>query len=162
MAVISVYEIQRRYGRHIFGRRLVRRYGNNIATDEVYNVAVLRDTWNGRPLTHLNDEMSHMWRDVLQHVQRAGVVPSDLIRIHISHQDLKNGYIKVPLQRISIITPDAIMERISAVMQSYHNLMMDDIIEISVGIIRLPRGRARHNLLNVTNNSLKDKIHCSN
>ena len=153
----SVYEIQRIYGRHIFGRRLVRRYGNNIATDEVYNVAVLRDTWNGRPLTHINDEMSQMWRDVLQHVQREGVVPSDLIRIHISHQDLKNGDIKVPLQRISQITPDAIMERISTVMQSYHNLMMDDVIEISVGMIRLPRGRARHNLLSVTNNSLKHK-----
>ena len=98
-----------------------------------------------------------MWRDVLQHVQREGVVPSDLIRIHISHQDLKNGDIKVPLQRISQITPDAIMERISTVMQSYHNLMMDDVIELSVGIIRLPRGRAKHNLLSISNNSLKDK-----
>ena len=132
MNILSGYEVQRIYGRHLFGRRLVRRYENNVATDEVYEVQVVGDVWNGRRLNELQDEMGKMWEDVIQHIHDQGVLPSDLIRIHISHRDLKNGDIKIPLQQMHELTPEAIMERISKVMQSYENLMMDDVVEISV------------------------------
>ena len=36
------YEIVRIHGWHMFGRRLVRGYGNNVAMDEVYEVSVGR------------------------------------------------------------------------------------------------------------------------
>ena len=94
------YEIQRIYGRHLFGRRLVRRYGNNVATDEVYEVRVIGDAWNGRRMNELQEELGRMWTDLIQHIRDQGVFQSDLVRIHIYHRDLKNGDIKVPLQRL--------------------------------------------------------------
>ena len=151
------YEIRRIYGRHLFGRRLVRRYGNNIATDEVYEVRVVGDRWNGRRMNELQDEMRQMWTNVIQHVRDQGVFLSDLVRIHISHRSLKNGDIKIPLQHIHELSPEGIMVRIEQVMQSYENLMMDDVLEMSVGIIRLPRGQGRHNLLSFTKDELKKK-----
>jgi hypothetical protein len=154
MNILSGYEIQRICGRHLFGRRLVKRYENHVATDEVHEVQ-MGDIWNGRRLNELQEEMGIMWEDVIQHINDQGVLPSDLIRIHISHRDLKNGGIKIPLQQMHELTPEATMERISKVMQSYENLMMDDVVEISVGIIRLPRGQARHQHLSLSNDSLK-------
>ena len=41
-----------------------------------------------------------------------------MIRIHISHQDLTKGDIKIPLQRIEDISPERIMELIAKVVQS--------------------------------------------
>ena len=151
------YDITRIYGRHLFGRRLVRRYGNNIATDEVYQVRVIGNPWNGRQINELQEEMRRMWMDLIRHVGDQGVFQTDLVRIHISHRDLKNGDIKVPLQRLSELTPESIMVRIEKVMQSYENLMMDDVLDISVGVVRLPRGHGRYQHLNLTNTKLKNK-----
>ena len=131
------------YGRHIFGRRLMRRYGNDLATDEVYDVAIVRNDWNGVTLDNLNQELTGMWQDVVLRVTNDGARPRDLIRIRIGHQDLQHDEIKIPLQRINKLTPEGIMQRIATVMQSHRQMMVDGVADISVGVIRLPHGEAR-------------------
>ena len=136
-----VYQIQRMHGRHFFGRRLLRQYANGTATDEVYDVSFVNDEWNNMRLNEMHGEMSDMWTDVIATMRREG---ADLVRIHISHSDLSKGDIKVPVQSIEKITPEGIMERIEKVMQSNHDLTIDGVLEISVGIIKLPKAQGRH------------------
>ena len=66
-----------------------------------------------------------------------------MIRIHISHQDLTKGDIKIPLQRIEDISPESIMEHIAKVVKSNENLKVDGLTEMSVGIIKLPKAQAQ-------------------
>ena len=124
---------------------------------QVYDVAIVRDTWNGQRLNDLNEEMTDMWREVIDHIKADGVLGTDLCRIHIGHRNLGKGDIKVPLQRFRDLSPATIIDRIDRVMQSHYNLKIDDVLEISVGIIRFPRTRGRHNHLSVSNESLKNK-----
>ena len=85
--------------------------------------------------------------DVLDHVRTDGMLDSDLIRIHIGHSDLEHGEVKIPLQQVKDLTPDVIMERIAKIMQSYKKMIMEGITEISVGVIKLPRGEGRYQQL---------------
>ena len=147
------YQIQRIIGRHFFVRKLLRQYANGMATDEV-GVAFINDDWNGVQLGELNREMMGMWTDVIESMHQEGVV---MIRIHISHQDLAMGDIKIPLQKIEDISPESIMERIAKVVQSNENLKVDGLTEMSVGIIKLPKAQGRHQHRSVTNESLKLK-----
>ena len=86
-----------------------------MAQDTVYSVSITREEWRDRPLLEMQEEMRDMWSDVLRSVRNEDVLPLDLIRIHISHRDLSKGDIIVPLQPISTLTVDAIMDRISTV-----------------------------------------------
>ena len=152
-----VYDIERIIGRHFFGRRLLRRYANGRATDAVYEVSLIRDDWNGRVLTDLQEELHGLWKRVIDHVIQEGARPRDLIRIHIGHRDLRHGEIRIPLQRIANLTSEAIMERIEKVMQSNKDLLIDDITEISVGVITTPDGEGRMIILSTNDNELKKK-----
>ena len=136
---IPPYEIEVAHGRHVFGRRLLRRFGEH-ARDVVYDVSIVRDNWQGSRLINLTAEMTQMWRDVLDTVREDGVDDMDQIRIHISHRRLRRGDIKIPLQRFRDITPEGIMEIISNILQSFDHLLADDMLEISVGIIKIPHG----------------------
>ena len=147
------YQIQRIIGHHFFGRKLLRQYANEMATDEV-GVAFINDDWNSVQLGELNREMMGMWTDVIESMHQEGV---EMIRIHISHQDLTMGDIKIPLQRIEDISPESIMERIAKVVQSNENLKVDGLTEMSVGINKLSKAQGRHQHLSVTNESLKLK-----
>jgi len=149
------YYIQRMMGRRLFGQRLMRRYGDGVATDTVYDVGVVNPDWADVPMTELNEELSEMWQDVISHVITDGALPSDLIRIHIDHKELEHGEIKVPLQKVSDITPEAIMNHISTVMQSHKAMSVDGLTEISVGVIKLPRAQGRTKHLSVSNKDLK-------
>jgi len=42
-----VFEIQHVHGHHLFGRPLLRRYANGLATDEVCDVVIKNNKWNG-------------------------------------------------------------------------------------------------------------------
>ena len=68
---------------------------------------LFNDYWNGVQLGEMNREMMGMWTDVIESMRQEG---ADMIRIHISHQDLTKGDIKIPLQRIEDISPESIME----------------------------------------------------
>jgi len=139
----DVFNIEQMTGRHIFGRPLLRRYANGLATDTVYDVSFVNDQWNGVVLTQLEEELHDMWRSVIDRVIQHGARPRDLVRIHIGHSDLEHGDIKIPLQRLNDLTPNAIMERIAKVMQSHKQLMIDGITQISVGVIKFPEARGR-------------------
>lgn len=151
------YTLEEEPGRHIFGKKLMKRYNGQLAQDTVYSVSIARDDWRDRPLMDLDAEMRLMWADVLRAIRRDNVLPSDLIRIHISHRDLPKGDIIVPLQRMATITVDSIMDRISTVMQSFATLKANDRMEISVGIIRFPRGEGRFQMLNLEEDLCKKK-----
>lgn len=142
--------------RHIFGKKLKRKYGNGLATDTVYSVSIIDPAWLNQPFIDVQSEMTSMWEDVLRMVQNQGVLPTDLIRIHLSHIDLPKGDIKIPLQKFGNLTAQAIMDRIAMVLQSYASLKVDDDLEISIGVIKFPRGEGRVCITNV-NTDLKRK-----
>lgn len=151
------YKIQEEPNKRIFGKKLMKKYNGKLATDTVYSVSITSPEWQGRPLLNLQEEMRGMWTDVLRTVRADDVLPTDLIRIHISHRDLTKGDITIPLQQVGAITVDGIMDRISTVLQSYAQLKADDVLEISVGIIRFPRGESRLNLLSIERDLCKKK-----
>ena len=98
-----------------------------------------------------------MWADVLRTIRNDNVLPSDLIRIHIAHRELPKGDIIIPLQTMASITVDSIMNRIDTVLQSYATLRADDQLEISVGIIRFPRGEGTFEMINLELDLCKKK-----
>ena len=112
------YQIQRIIGRHFFGRRQLRQYANGLATDKVYDVVMFSDEWNG--MHQICRELMGMWNDVIESMRQEG---ADMIRIHISHEDLTKGDIKNPLQRIEDITPEGIMESMATVTQSNEGII---------------------------------------
>ena len=134
------YEIRLSPGKHVCGKKVMRTYKNGLATDTAYDISIVQDDWRGKRISDLTTEMKEMWQDVINTVTQDGAIPTDLIRIHISHRDLRKGDIKIPLQRVGDITPEAIMNQIAMVLQSYDTLKADDILEIVVGLIKFPRG----------------------
>ena len=145
------YRINQVPGRHIFGKRLMSRYKGGLATDTVYDVSINRGSCRGRLLSSLSRELSEMWARVLSAVRDDGAISNDLIRIHLSHRDLTKGDIKIPLQKVGDITPEDIMNRIATVLQSYDHLMAENILEISVGVIKFPRGNRGQAIINTQN-----------
>ena len=79
---------------------------------------------------HSINHFSTLWQGVVDHATDECASPIDLIRIHISHRDLRFGDIKIPVRRISDVTPDAISERISDIAQSHRQLFIEDIEEM--------------------------------
>ena len=154
---LEQYEINQMPGRHIFGKKLMKKYKGGVATDTVYDVSITGKQWEGIQLVDLHEEMTQMWNDVLDTVRNDGVLPTDLIRIHISHRDLTKGDIKIPLQRLQDISAESIMDRIAAVLQSFSHLQADNILEISVGVIRFPRGEGVTRLAITNLNNLEKK-----
>ena len=149
------YRIEEQSHRRIFGKKLMRRYNGKMAQDTVYTVSITRPEWRESPMLEMESEMREMWADVLSTIRSDNVLPSDLIRIHIAHRDLPKGDIIIYLQQVSTITVDSIMDRIATVLQSYVTLKADDQLEISVGIIRFPRGRGQLKMLNIENDLCK-------
>lgn len=151
------YDIEERPDRRIFGKKLKKLYNGKMAEDTVYVVSITRPEWRDRPLLEMEEEMRGMWADILQNVSNDNVLPSDLVRIHIAHRDLSKGDIIVPLQPLSTLTVDGIMDRISTVLQSYATLKADDKLEISIGVIRFPRGEGRLQMLNLEEDLCRKK-----
>lgn len=156
---IPVYEMGRELGRRVFGRRLLRRFQNRNVEDFVYDVAIVDDRWDGLRMADMEVEMTRMWRDLIQQLWDDGMIGDDLVRIHISHRELQRGDIIVPLQRLGGLTPETIVEHIARIMQSFYHLLFGDVLEISVGVIKFPRGHGqpRKSLLGTSKNALKEK-----
>ena len=149
------YEISEVPGKHIFGKKFMNKYKDGMATDSVYDVSIVGPEWKGKKISDLTGELTQMWRDVLQTVRDDNALPTDLMRIHINHRELNKGDIKIPLQKVGEITPETIMNCIATVMQSYDHLDVDNVLEISVGLIKFPRGEGRAQIINL--DSLADK-----
>ena len=120
-----------------------------MATDTVYDVSITGNRWRGMRMAELTSELTQMWENVIDTVRTDGALSTDLVRIHISHRDLKKGDIKVPLQKLGELTPQVIMDRIATVLQSHDQIKADNILEISVGLIKFPRGEGRQNITNI-------------
>jgi hypothetical protein len=134
--------------RSIFGRRVSRRY-RHAAMDFSYEVIFQQEQWGvGQRLVDLNDEMESIWTDLIEHVLQAGAQVDDLMRIHIGHDVLTHGDIIISLRKISDMTPEAIWAAMSKILQSYQNLLFDESLKITVGVIRLPRGSGRSKMIN--------------
>ena len=138
------YEINEVPDKRVFGKKFMRRYKGGMATDTVYDVAITGTAWKGLKITNLTEELTEMWRRVIRTVADDGALPTDLVRIHIGHRDLTKGDIKIPLQQLKDLTPEAIMDRIATIMQSFEHLRADNILEISVGVIKFPHGHAAY------------------
>jgi hypothetical protein len=152
------YDINRVHDRPLFARRRLTEFRGGVAREEVYEVNV-GDAWDGRRILDLGDELHHMWADLLLHIQNQGVAPDDRIRIHIKHGALNLGAIRVKLRRFDEMNPQAIMDRVAEVLNSHQEIVIDESLEILIGIIRIPRGEGRTQVsrLSGKNNSLTTK-----
>ena len=138
------YTVEPISGHNLFSRRPVRRYGNHAARDHVFNVKFVNGQWDGLRFDEAQEHLHNMWQGVLHDVKAADDLnDDDLVRIHIDHEDLNAGSIKVNLSRLGDMNPGIIMDRIGEVLQSKQNWSFDDSLEISVGVIKLPRGGDR-------------------
>ena len=156
--VLPPYDVHRALGRRVFSQRLLRTFQNRNIADAVYDVSIVNDQWDNRRMIDMRQELTRMWTDLLDHVkQDFDLLPSDSIRIHIDHRELRHGSITLSLRPLREMTPEAIVDYMSMILQSHEHLMFGDIMETSVGVIRFQRGEGQKKLQDTSKEQLKDK-----
>ena len=138
-------------GAPLFDMRLGRRHQFfGVGVEEFFHVN-FTDRWQRMLIKDILKDLHHVFQHLLD-ILNQEFNPQDRIRIHINHNDLVHS-IRVPLQELSELTPEYILERIEEVLQSHQNLSVNDEFEIGVGVINIPFGQGRTKLTNVKQDS---------
>lgn len=104
------------------------------------------ETIQGITVKDLLKDLPNVFTNILNEVPASG---QDLVRLHIRHDVLTKGDVKIRLQPCSQMTANTIMTRIEEVLQSHENLAIDDSFEVAVGVIHLPSGPGRAQVTNL-------------
>ena len=118
-----------------------RRAFYNVADEHFYAVE-FNERWRGQNIKDVWQGLEQMFQQLLDHIGN-DARPQDLVRIHIHHQDLQGGDIKVSVRQLAELNPNVIMSRIEEVMQSKTTLSVDESLEVGVGVIHIPHGSGR-------------------
>ena len=117
--------------------------------EEIFFSIQFTGVWQGRNLKDIQKELHGMFNTLIQHI-RADHDDRDLVRVHINHDSLEKGTIKVSMRELQDLTSEAIMTRIEEVMQSHTTLSVNENFEVGVGIIHVPGGGGRTKPLHVS------------
>lgn len=141
---------------YTYGMKRQRVFAKNKAIDTTYQIK-FNDQWKGDKLKDINDQLHHMFDDVLNNMRGK---PSDLGRVVVHHGSLKNPIV-VPLQPWEKLDSQTVLDGITKVLNSNEELIVDDSLEINVGSVEIPSGSGGEHLPITTlfgqNNSLKRK-----
>ena len=98
-----------------------------------------------------------MFEDVLEEA-KDGLAPNDLGRVLIDHEALE-GPIVVPLQPLEEQNAESVIHAIQNVLNSKQDLDINDALNITVGVIDLPKGAGRKKITKLIgdNNSIHRK-----
>ena len=125
-----------------FRIRNVREYRTR-AIDTTYEI-LFSMLWRGRNLRDLLGTIYRMFMHLLMTVT-VGMHPNDLWRVVI-HNDSLHHPIIVALTTLRNLTPEHIMDKIEAALNSNEQLQIDGSFKIDLGIIKIPRVGNKHYL----------------
>ena len=154
---MSKYSIQKApKGKYAFGRRQRRQFKNSVAQDEWFAAKLVEDSWQGKTLKDVWEDLPQMFDDLLDELPAD---PQDLVRVHIRSNLLGKGDIKIRMRPGSEMNASAIMDGIERVIQSNENLSISDSLELGLGVIHMPVGSGRPKVIRVqgTKSSLRSK-----
>ena len=77
-----------------------------------------------------------------------GLDGEDLGRVIFHHKGLNNNAV-IPLQKLSDLNSQTIMDKIESILQSDESLPIDDSFFITVGTIEYPKGGGRHRITQI-------------
>ena len=137
-------------------KKLERTYAKNAAIDRTYQVKI-NEKHHGEKLEDIRDGLHQMFEHVLQEA-RGDLAGNDLGRVVIQHDGLHDPIIK-PLQPWDQFDSSKVMDTIEKVLNSHQNLAVEKSMDITVGIVDLPKGGARKRITKIKgdNNSLQLK-----
>lgn len=124
------------------------------AQEGVYDVHISPNLY-GAFVIDVFQELYNLFTRVLQTV-RSNNNPSDLIRVFLNNDTLTHP-IRVPLQRLSHISPQEIMSEVERCVQSHDALEIDRNFQIHVGIIKTRGGRGFGNISDLRNDRMSKR-----
>ena len=123
-----------------------RTYVKNAAIDRTYQVKI-NEKHHGEKLEDIRDGLHQMFEHVLQEA-RGDLAGNDLGRVVIRHDGLQDPIV-VPLQPWDQLDFNKVMDTIEKVLNSHQNLAVDESMDITVGIVDLPKGGARKRITKI-------------
>lgn len=132
--------------------RSERVFMKNKAREQTFAITFNRECQE-RKRTHLHRELRDMLRDAIERALRDHNSCTDLARIVLHHRGIEP--IVVSLRPFANMTPEAVLETVSSVLNSHQNLSLDYSVTLDMGVIALPEGGSK-----VRMNRIKNESNC--
>ena len=135
----STYSITNRY------RRSVKSLN---ASEDVY-VVEFKKKYHGQKLTDLKPLLHQMFSELIDTLKN-GRTDRDRGRLYIGHKDFFKPIV-VHLRTLDTLTPEAILEKLGAILQSEEQMVLDTGLEIKAGVLESLAGGGCSKRMKVTN-----------